>query len=171
MTDMSPHVKLALEAIEAYICRKETIEPPASVEQELSGQAGVFVSLKKFGELRGCIGTLEPTQPSIAHEIIQNAISSATRDPRFLPVTPDEISDLTCSVDVLDAPEVIGDRSVLDPNRYGVIVECGNRRGVLLPNLEGVDSVEEQIDIARQKANINRNEQMTLSRFEVKRFR
>ena len=98
-------------------------------------QAGVFVSLHKSGALRGCIGTIEPAQPNVAQEIIHNAISAATRDPRFPPVRPDELNDLEISTDVLGEPEMITSLDELDPKRYGVIVEKGYRRGLLLPNL------------------------------------
>ena len=170
MGDSSPHVKLAMDAISAYVLNGRVIEPPADLPPELADRAGVFVSLKKFGELRGCIGTIEPTQPSIAHEIIQNAISASTRDPRFLPVEPEELEMLACSVDVLAPPEPVDDLRLLDPRNYGVIVECGMRRGLLLPNLEGIDRVEDQIAIACRKAMIRLDEPMKLYRFEVKRY-
>ena len=171
MNETSPHVNLALNAISAYILEGKIIDPPSDLPPELTtGRAGVFVSLKKYGELRGCIGTIEPTQQSIAHEIIQNAISSATRDPRFLAVEPEELKILVCSVDVLSPAEEINDVCLLDPCKYGVIVECGTRRGLLLPNLEGVDTVDDQIDIACKKAMIRRNDPMQLYRFEVKRY-
>jgi AmmeMemoRadiSam system protein A len=170
MEQVSPHVTLALQAISAYVSAGKTVVPPAELSEELSGRAGVFVSLKKHGELRGCIGTIAPTQPTLAHEIVENAISAATRDPRFLPVEPDEIATLTCSVDVLFPAEPIDDVCHLDPIKYGVIVECGMRRGLLLPNLEGVDTVQGQIDIACRKAMIRPGEPIRLYRFEVKRY-
>lgn len=170
MGDPSPHVSLAMSALSHYITEGKIIEPPAETAAELSERAGVFVCFKKFGELRGCVGTIEPTQPNIAQEIIANAISAATRDPRFLPVEPDEIMHLQCSVDVLSSPEAIDDMSFLHPAKYGVIVECGTRRGLLLPNLDGVDTVEDQVDIACRKAMIRPGEPINLYRFEVKRF-
>jgi AmmeMemoRadiSam system protein A len=130
-------------------------------------RAGVFVSLKKHGQLRGCIGTIAPTCPSIADEIIQNAISAGTKDPRFSPVRESELDDIVYSVDVLGEPEPVDDVSQLDVIRYGVIVSSGYKRGLLLPNLEGVDTVEQQVEIARQKAGIGRNEDYSLERFEV----
>jgi AmmeMemoRadiSam system protein A len=169
-SNLSPHVSLALDAISAYVLHSKILDPPSNLPTELVGQAGVFVSLKKYGELRGCIGTIEPTQQTIAHEIIQNAISSATRDPRFLAVEPEELNLITCSVDVLFPAEEINDICLLDPYKYGVIVECDRRRGLLLPNLDGVDTVEDQIDIACRKAMINRSEPIQLYRFEVKRY-
>lgn len=168
--EKSPHVILATMAIDAYVKEMHIIEPPSELSAHLRGQAGVFVSLKKYGELRGCIGTVEPTRKTIADEIVYNAISAAIRDPRFLPVEVDELELLTCSVDVLSPPEPIDDICMLHPIDYGVVVECGNRRGLLLPNLEGVDTVEQQIDIACRKAMIRKNESIKLYRFQVKRF-
>ena len=134
-------------------------------------KAGVFVSIKKFGELRGCIGTFAPTKANVAEETIANAISSATQDPRFPPVNAAELPHLSYSVDVLSKPEPVEDPSQLDPKRYGVIVESGGRRGLLLPDLEGVNTVEEQIDICRHKAGILSTEPIKLYRFEVKRHK
>lgn len=168
--DRSAHVELALKAIESYITTHRVIKPPSNPPDELCGQAGCFVSLKKFGQLRGCIGTIEPTQVSIASEIIHNGINAATRDPRFEPVKADELEHLICSVDVLTAPETVRDVRELDPIKYGVIVESGYKRGLLLPNLEGVNSVEYQLEIAKRKACILPNEQCRMYKFEVKRF-
>lgn len=170
MDERSPHVCLATDAICAYVLDGTTIEPPEAVPEELRDRAGVFVCIKKYGELRGCIGTIKPSRPTIAHEIIHNAISAATRDPRFLPVEPGEVELLICSVDVLCPPEPIDDICHLHPVKYGVIVECGMRRGLLLPNLEGVDTVQDQVDIACKKAMIRSSDPIKLYRFEVKRF-
>ena len=170
MAEISPHVCLALDAISSYICNGKLIEPPKGLPPELETPSAAFVSLKKHGELRGCIGTIKPAQSSLAQEIIQNAISAATRDPRFLPVEPDEIEQLVCSVDVLGAPELIDNPSLLHPKKYGVIVECGSRCGLLLPDLEGVDTVDDQIEIACRKAMISPDEPIVLYRFEVKRY-
>ncbi|HHZ17247.1 MAG TPA: AmmeMemoRadiSam system protein A [Clostridia bacterium] len=134
-------------------------------------KAGVFVSLKKFGELRGCIGTTEPTTSSIAEEIRQNAISAGTKDPRFTPVTPDELPFLEYSVDVLDSPIPVQSKAELDPKKYGVIVSQGWRRGLLLPDLEGVDTVEEQLAIACQKAGIDPHDTYAIAKFTVTRFK
>lgn len=141
----------------------------ASLPPDMAGRAGAFVSIHKLGELRGCIGTFQPTQSDLAQEIIHNAISSATRDPRFFPIEPDELKDLDYSVDVLSEPEPVPGPEVLDPKRYGVIVEAGWRRGLLLPDLEGVDTVEQQTDICRLKAGIGPAEPVKLYRFEVLR--
>jgi AmmeMemoRadiSam system protein A len=133
-------------------------------------RAGVFVSIKKRGELRGCIGTFMPTRTNVAGEIVANAISSATQDPRFMPVEPSELDDLEYSVDILTEPEPVQSTDQLNPRKYGVIVECGYRRGLLLPDLAGVDKVEEQIEICRAKAGISAGEPIRLYRFRVERF-
>ena len=133
-------------------------------------RAGVFVSIKKHGELRGCIGTFVPSRRNVAEEVVINAISSATQDPRFMPVEAYELDDLEYSVDVLTEPEPVQSAAQLDAKKYGVIVECGYRRGLLLPDLAGVDKVEEQIEICRAKAGISAGEPVRLYRFRVKRF-
>jgi AmmeMemoRadiSam system protein A len=167
----SAYVKLARETIEKYVKTGEKMIPSPDILKKLKNKkAGVFVSLKKFGNLRGCIGTFMPVREDIADEIIENAISAATADPRFPPVKVHELSDLTISVDVLSLPKEISDISELDPKKYGVIVGSGYRKGLLLPDLEGVDTVEEQIDIAKRKAGIYPGEKVKIYRFEVKRY-
>ena len=168
---MHPLVKLAKETIEEYVRNGNIIKPPSSLPNEMIARAAVFVSLKEKGQLRGCIGTLQPTKKNVALEIIQNAISAATHDPRFPPVTPAEIDELEYSVDVLTEPEKIGGKEELDPKKYGVIVKSGEHKGLLLPDLEGVDTPEEQIRIAAMKAGIYLTEEIELYRFEVKRYR
>jgi len=168
---MHPLVSLAKKTVEEYVRNRKVISPPDDLTPEMKQRAGVFVSLKKRGELRGCIGTFLPTTENVATEIIQNAISAATRDPRFLPVSPDELDEIEYSVDVLSEPEKISDRKDLDPKRYGVIVKRGERRGLLLPDLEGVNTVDEQINIALMKAGILPDEDFELYRFEVKRYK
>lgn len=167
---LHPLVKLAKEAVENYV-RYGKVLKPQELSDEMRGRAGVFVSIKKHGELRGCIGTFMPTKESIAEEVVANAISSATRDPRFMPVEARELDELEYSVDVLTEPEPVDSVSQLDPRKYGVIVERGFRRGLLLPDLEGVDSVEQQIKICREKAGIAEDEPVKLYRFQVKRYR
>jgi MEMO1 family protein len=166
---IDPLVTLAREAVEEYVKfgRKKSISAP--VAEELTICAGAFVCLKKAGELRGCIGTIEATEPSIAAEIINNAISAATRDPRFGPVVEDELEYLEYTVDVLSAAEAITSLSDLDPKKFGVIVESGFKRGLLLPDLEGVDTVEFQLEIAMRKAGIREGESVSVSRFTVTR--
>ncbi|MHB9033284.1 MAG: AmmeMemoRadiSam system protein A [Anaerolineae bacterium] len=163
-------VQLARSTIELYVREHKVLTPPKDPTPEMAQRAGVFVSLHREGELRGCIGTIEPTQADVAHEIISNAISAATRDPRFPPMRADELDDLDISVDVLTAPEPVASPEDLDPKRYGVIVALGNRRGLLLPDLEGVDTVDYQVRIALRKAGIGRNEAYALFRFEVIRY-
>ncbi len=167
---MHPLVELAKNTVESYV-REGKTPKPRELTPEMKEKAGVFVSIHKLGELRGCIGTFEPARENVAEEIINNAVSSATRDPRFPPVAPSELKDLDYSVDVLTTPEPIDSQDQLDPRKYGVIVECGYRRGLLLPDLEGVDSVDYQIDICRRKAGIMPDEPIKLYRFEVKRYK
>ena len=170
-TSLHPVAALAKETVETYVREGKRPSPPPVLTPEMKEKAGVFVSIHKKGDLRGCIGTFEPQEKNVAAEIITNAISSATRDPRFPPVSPDELKDLDYSVDVLTPPELVKDASQLDPRKYGVIVECGWRKGLLLPDLEGVDTVDYQIDICRQKGGIGPNEPVKLYRFEVKRYK
>ncbi len=168
---MHPLVALAKETVEKYARKGKKPSPPAYLTPEMREQAGVFVSIHKHGDLRGCIGTFEPQQKNIAEEIITNAVSASTRDPRFAVIKEGELDDLDYSVDVLTTPEPIDDISQLDPKKYGVIVEAGWRRGLLLPDLEGVDSAEYQIDICRQKGGIDPKEPVQFYRFEVKRYK
>lgn len=172
LSSFSPHVRLALATIDSYVRYARTIDVPADTPADLlNRRAGTFVSLHIEGHLRGCIGTIEPCQDSLAMEIIENAVSACARDPRFLPVEPREVSLLECSVDVLSPFEEVHDLRELDPKKYGVIVQCGCKRGLLLPDLEGVDTVEDQIDIARRKAFIQSSDQIKLCRFSVTRYR
>ena len=168
--EMSPLVKLAKATIDAYVKERRVIKLPEDLSPEMKERAGVFVSIKKDGQLRGCIGTFEPTRPNVAEEIIANAISAATRDPRFLPITSQELDRLSISVDVLTSPEP-AEFSELDPKKYGVIAECGWKRGLLLPDLEGVDTAKDQVSICCQKAGIGSNEPIKLSKFQVKRYK
>lgn len=161
-------VELARRAIEVYVREKKTIVPPEPLPPELSRRAGVFVSIKKDGMLRGCIGTYLPTKDNLAEEIIANAIKAATQDPRFPPVRPEELPRLRISVDVLSPPEPCSEAE-LDPKKYGVIVERSFRLGLLLPDLEGVDTVEEQLRIAKMKAGIPPDEPCKIYRFTVER--
>lgn len=171
----SAPVRIARQTIEQKI--RKGIEPVSNTFQDLIDcnpwmldRAGVFVSLKKQGELRGCIGTTAPTTPSIVEEIIQNAISAATRDPRFNPVTADELPDLSISVDVLGQPERVESKDDLDPSMYGVIVKKGTRSGLLLPDLDGVDTVDDQWAIVCRKAGISPDSVESIERFRVTRY-
>jgi len=167
---MHPIAELAKKSVEAYVREGKTSAPPEPLPQEMSGKSGVFVCLKKAGELRGCIGTYLPSCASIAEEVIANAISAATKDPRFGPVTEDELESLSYTADVLTCPEKVGDIKDLDPRKYGVIVSNGFRRGLLLPDLQGVDTVEEQLRITKMKAGILPHEDIEIYRFEVIRY-
>ncbi|MHB8946715.1 MAG: AmmeMemoRadiSam system protein A [Bacillota bacterium] len=168
---MHPLVALARETLESYVRTGKKPKVPDDVGKWLGQRAGVFVSLHKHGELRGCIGTIEPTTASVADEVIQNAVSAGTQDPRFDPVEPEELDELDYSVDVLGAAEPISGLEELDPERYGVIVQKGGRSGLLLPHLEGIHSAEQQVSIAKQKAGISPHEKdVRLFRFEVVRF-
>lgn len=166
-----PFVRLARLSLETYIRQGHPLTKlPDDLPAGLTGQAaGAFVSLHKDGRLRGCIGTIAPTEKTVAEEIVQNAVSAGTRDPRFPPVRADELDDLTYSVDVLGRPEPVDSPAQLDPKQYGVIVSYGRKRGLLLPDLDGVDTVAEQIDIARRKGGIREDDPYTLQRFKVVR--
>lgn len=167
-----PYARLARISAEHYVKYGEPGNMPENLPAEmLQHRAGAFVSLKKNGRLRGCIGTISPVQANIAEEIMTNAISAAARDPRFDPVQPGELDALEYSVDILGKTEAISSKSQLDIKKYGVIVTSGTRRGLLLPNLEGVHSVEQQIAIAKEKAGIQQQEQVQMERFEVVRHK
>lgn len=168
----SDPVRLAREALETYIREGKKIRVPDWVRGDMKmKRAGAFVSIKKHGALRGCMGTVGPTMVNLAEEIINNAINSGFRDPRFPAVKEEELKDLDYSVDVLGSPEKINSLEELDVKRYGVIVTNGFRRGLLLPDLEGVDTPERQVSIALQKAGIMSSESFDLERFEVIRYR
>jgi AmmeMemoRadiSam system protein A/AmmeMemoRadiSam system protein B len=167
-----PYVHLARLSLETYVRTGKYAKLPENLPNEMYQQrAGVFVSLKKHGSLRGCIGTISPVTDCVAKEILRNAVSSGLEDPRFPPVSESELDELVYSVDVLGAAEAISSASELDVKRYGVIVSAGRKRGLLLPNLEGVDTVEQQLSIARRKAGIYDNEAVSLERFEVVRHK
>ncbi|MCI2242406.1 AmmeMemoRadiSam system protein A [Adlercreutzia faecimuris] len=165
-----PLVALARQAVEAFTRTGEIIRRPADLPPELGERrAGAFVSLHERGQLRGCIGTIEPVRRCLADEVIRNAVSACSRDPRFPPVEPDELDFLEYSVDVLGEPEPVFSLEQLDPARYGVIVSHRGRRGLLLPDLEGVDTVADQLSIAKAKAGIRPDEDAEVERFEVVR--
>lgn len=170
MSKESLPVMLARQSLRHYLKTGTLLAAEPDIAAQLSRQAGVFVSLKKDGELRGCIGTFQAVQPTVAEEIIQNAVAAGTQDPRFWPVELEELPQLSISVDILEQPERIGSKAELDPHKYGVIVQSGRRTGLLLPMLEGVDTVEAQVEIARQKAGIRSDEELDLFRFTVTRY-
>jgi AmmeMemoRadiSam system protein A len=167
-----PLVQLARATIEAYVRDRRKLKPaeaPAPIE---GGPAGVFVTIHTAGtgDLRGCIGTIQPTEDVLAQEVINNAIAAATRDPRFPPVRPAELNDLELDVSVLYPPEPIDSPEQLDVKRYGVIVERGHRRGLLLPDIPGIDDVATQLRYARMKAGIGEDEKVALHRFRVEKY-
>lgn len=166
----SVYVQLARASLEHYLRTQQLLPVPDPAPAGMEGRAGAFVSLKKYGELRGCIGTIQPVRQNLAEEIIHNAVSAGVEDPRFWPVQLEELPELSISVDVLSPPESIESEDELDPQRYGVIVSSRGQVGLLLPNLEGIDSVAEQVGIARQKAGLHPNEPVRLARFEVVRY-
>lgn len=162
-------VSLARDAINSYVSEGRIINPDPN-QSELSSLAACFVSihLRSTGDLRGCMGTIMPMQENLGSEIVYNAISAATQDPRFRAVREEELSDLNINVDVLSDPEPARIKD-LDPRIFGVIVTQNHKRGLLLPDLEGVDSVQDQIDIACSKAGIDPSSTYTIERFEVVR--
>ena len=163
-------VRLARESAEYFVKNGLEVEVPDWVPEELLRvRAGAFVSVHKFGALRGCIGTIAATKENLALEIIHNAVSAVSEDPRFEPVTEDELKYLDINVDVLGEAEKISSPAQLDVKKYGVIVQSGYKRGLLLPDLDGVDTVEQQIAIAKRKGRITSNEDVDLFRFEVVR--
>ncbi len=177
MSKPHPLVMLARDTIERYIRGRQVLEAPPEGEltPEMTEKGGVFVSIKKKGQLRGCIGTIEPRQPNVAREAIENAISAATRDPRFPPVAPEELDELEISVDVLTTPEPIDGLDQLDPKRYGLIVQSLEnplKRGLLLPDLPSICTAEEQFYHTRvYKAGIvDEHEPIQMYRFEVVRY-
>lgn len=163
-------VKLARESLTYFLETGKYLSVPKPLPELLKEKKACFVSLKKHGGLRGCIGTIEPVRETLAEEIIENSVSAGVRDPRFLPVTRDELDDIVFSVDVLSKPEKISSKEELDPINYGIIVKSGRKSGVLLPNLEGVDTVEKQLKITLDKAGIRPEENYTIYRFKVDRY-
>jgi len=169
-----PLVWLAAEAIRTFLSHQRVIEPPDFLFDEMPEArmpAGAFVCLKCEGRLRGCIGTTEPVHPTVALEVIHNAIGAAVRDPRFPQLQIVELDGLDICVDVLGPSEPVPDLTALDHQRYGIIVRSGERRGVLLPDIEGINSVAEQLAAARDKAALSPEEPVEILRFEVTRYR
>ena len=176
MNDVHPYVKLARVTVERLLNGEAQPADGAAVDSDAelwNKERACFVSIKtSAGGLRGCIGTIAPTRNGLDMEIIANATAASTGDPRFPPMTSSELKEVTFSVDVLSRPEPVSDRGELDPSVWGVIVSKGARRGVLLPNLDGVDTVEEQLDIAARKAGIGKIDSgVTIERFRVDRYK
>ncbi len=163
-------VKLARQSLEYYLDKGEFLPVPATLSDLLKEKKACFVTLKKKGHLRGCIGTIEPYREMLANEIIENSVSAGLKDPRFRPITREELEGLDISVDVLSKPEKVDGIEELNPKTYGIIVKSGSKSGVLLPNLEGVDTVETQLSITLEKAGIGQNENYEIYRFKVERF-
>lgn len=169
-----PYVNLAKSTTETFVKTSKIPPLPDKLPAKmLTEKAGVFVSIhKKGGSLRGCIGTFLPTKENIAQEIIVNAISSAVRDPRFPPVSKEELPDLVYSVDILSASKTVSNRKAIDPKKYGLIVSTPDgRRGLLLPDIPGVETAEDQIAICKRKAGILPSEKVKLEIFTVERHR
>ncbi|WP_448376477.1 AmmeMemoRadiSam system protein A [Fervidobacterium sp.] len=167
-----PYVRWAIEVIENYVRHRKIIEPHSELPKELfTTKAGAFVTLHNLdGSLRGCIGTFAPVRENLAYEIRDNAIAAATKDPRFPPVEIEELDNIVVNVDVLSPYEPVKSIEELDPKKYGIIVQKGWRRGLLLPDIEGIETVEEQIRIAKLKAGIY-DDDFEIYRFTVERYR
>ncbi len=164
----SPLLRIARESIAAHLAgddpRKALADPARRAPQ------GCFISLKKRSRLRGCMGTMAPTRPSLEEEVLENALAAALRDPRFDPVQADEVRELLISIDLLSPMKEVRSQSDLDPARFGLLIKAGGRKGVLLPDLPGVTTVERQIEICREKAGIAPGEPITMLRFQVERI-
>jgi len=168
---MHPYVELAKKTVEDYVKTGKT-HSPGQIPPDMTKKAGVFVSIKKKGKLRGCIGTFLPATENIYMEIVRNAIAAATQDPRFPPVDTSELDELEYSVDILSPPEPVKSIDELDPKKYGIIVVRGWQKGLLLPDIEGVNSVDEQLTIAKLKAGIDPHDSdFEIYKFTVQRYR
>lgn len=168
---MHPIILLAQQSIQKYLEMGQTLAVPADLPPTMREPRAVFVTLHTAsGLLRGCRGTLTPTEPTLAEAVIKTAIASATDDPRFPPMTLSEMAGLQIKVDVLSPLEPVTDTRTLDEKIYGVVVQSGQRRAVLLPNIAGVDSVARQLELVRKKAGIGPNEPVTWYRFTVTRY-
>ena len=163
-------VQWAHKCVETFVTTGKTAEMPKDLAPEMmQNRAGVFVTLHKNGQLRGCIGTFLPVRENIALEIWHNAVAACSQDPRFSAVRPDELDEIEYSVDVLTTPQAVKDINALNPKVDGIIVQNGNRRGLLLPEIEGIDTLAQQVAIAKQKAGIAPEEPINLFSFQVKR--
>lgn len=165
-------LKLARQAIETYLRTEKTIFPLSQIPEQFQKKAVVFVSLHKEGGLKGCAGTYLPTKENIAQEIIENAIIAATQDPRFSPVEVEELENIDISVYILTEPEPVNSLHELDPKRYGLIVSKDWQRALVLPDLEGIDTVDRQLEVAKQKAGLSEVplDQLSIQRFTVKHY-
>ena len=169
-TKESPYVKLARKSLSHFLKHKDYIKIPDDTDPELlKTKKAVFVTLKKNGALRGCIGSIIPSEENLASEIIKYAVEAGLHDPRFPQVSLEELKDITFSVDVLEKPQAIESMDSLDPKEYGVIVTKDHKKGLLLPRLEGVDTKEDQVRIALNKAGIEETDHYKMERFRVTR--
>jgi AmmeMemoRadiSam system protein A len=159
---------LGRRAIDTYLRSRQLIEPPQPIPLELQAPCALFVSLRKNGELRGCVGSVRPTEATAAHELIRYAVASAVRDPRFEPVRLDEVKALTIKVQLLDPAERITDISTLDPRIYGIIVRSGDRQALLLPDIAEIATAEQQLWAACRKAGIDRYAVLEVERFRTR---
>ncbi len=169
-TYQHPYVQLAKDSVRYFLSHKQKLPCPQKLSKDLREQAASFVSIRKNKQLRGCIGSLEPQEPNLAMEIIENAVKAAHSDPRFDPITPDEMDQLTFSIDVLTPLEKVPNSACLDPRVYGLVVKSNENQGVLLPDIEGVATVKEQLGICRAKGKIKEADPQELYRFKVYRF-
>jgi len=170
--DTHPYVRLAVQAVRYFLSEGKTMPCPSPIPDGMNRKSGVFVSIKKkiSRELRGCIGTPIPNQDNLALEIIQNAINAATRDPRFKSVTREELDQLLFSVDVLTPLEAVDGPGHLNPRQYGLSIKHESNQGILLPDLEGIDTAQRQIDLCLKKGNIKKSAPYQMYRFEVERY-
>ena len=171
---MHPLARLAQEAVVKYVLENKIIDPPACLDEDYcQKKSGVFVSIKQNGQLRGCIGTYLPTKESIAQEVIANAIEAAAEDPRFDPITKKDLPNLSYEVYVLEKLKPVKSLDELDPKIFGVIVAGvkTRRQALLLPGLEGIDTIEQQISCVCQKAGIDPSqEKISIFRFMARKF-
>ena len=171
---MNQYSSLAKETIEKYIKNGETISSPEELPKKMDRKAGTFVTIIKNGDLRGCIGTFLPTKENIAQEIISNAIVAATKDYRFEPIKESELNQLSYEVSILSEPEIIKNIGELDPKKFGIIVKTANpplKSALLLPDIEGVDTVKKQISITCRKGDINpETEEIEIYKFKVEKY-
>lgn len=168
---MHPFIALAHQAVKTYLETGHIILPPEPLPDNMAAPAAVFVSLYSAdGQLRGCRGTIVPTKPNLAEAIIHTAITSATDDPRFPPLVMAELPGLKIKLDVLSPMEPVSDISTLDEKLYGVLIQSGKRRALLLPDIEAVTSVAHQLEVVRRKAGLSADEPVNLYRFTVTRY-
>ncbi|QPJ62901.1 MAG: AmmeMemoRadiSam system protein A [Candidatus Nitronauta litoralis] len=167
MPSSHPLVQLARNAIQHHLDSGKKLVPPENIQSSFSKPTGAFVTLYQDGSLRGCIGSLKPQTQSLAEEVVRNAILAATKDPRYDPVSHSEIDGLTIRIEVVTPPEPVDDISNLDPKVDGLIVRSGKKQGVLLPGIEGIETVDQQEKICRSKGGIKNNENVAYSRFRV----